>query len=587
MLASCAVPTARVRRPSHGSDPSIQLILKELLHRQPRPYGLPDGTTYNYLWAQHAMALLAAERCGYLPRDEALARLRGMLDTIEPLERHFGFSFDGYDVTTGRRTTDKIYFQGWWFYALAVLKNAYPELAPACERMLSEVDYEKSGLFRSDTRQLAADYFLDKKEVSFWIDLYWQPTGEFRTPYVAYTYLTGDISPWTRHATPRIVDIEGHPTLGVWHNFVFCSMLVHTEYLDVGYMERSWDELTRGLEKYRRRNGMTFYPTRAEPLEAWLEVETNSQPNLEHRISKPWLAWLIRDDLPVMERSFTPGHGMSLYYDNMNLYWSFGGDPEPLALTLGPGAYRFPFTAQLLPTNYAIAHPPRLTSIQFIASRHGIPDETTTPIEIKLNGTTIATVQPSELRDAPSRIRREFANVILTNRQNTFELCCEGSRSGHGYTLYAFATNLWNCTYVVTDQSGPHELGARAPYFEITVDGQHDGGENAYALLARCALVHDYYVWREMLNDPVFLERTVAWVGDYYDRARLAGVVHNVADQPVTVRYERPHEWRDAESIKVLDITDSRRTALTPSIRRREIQWLAEPRHTYRVRYEK
>jgi hypothetical protein len=562
-------------RAEPGSDPAIQQILAEIRVRQPAPYGLPDDSTYNYIWAQNAMAFLAAERCGYMSRNEAIARLKGMLNIIEPLERHHGFSFDGYDVKTAKKTTDKIYFQGWWFSALAVLKNAYPELAPQCEKMLAEVDYAGSGLFNPDTRQLAGDYWPEEKRVSYWIDLYWGPTGEFRTPYVMYSYLTGDISPWTRWCTPRLIDLEGHPILGVWHSFIFCTMLVHSEFLDVGYLERSWNEMLKGLDVYRRKNGMTFYPTRAEPLEAWSSTPTNEWPNTEHRIAKPWLAWFRNRNAPVMEKAFTPGYGVSLYCDNMNFFWSYGTQTVACADEVG-GAYRLPFDVTPLPDRYTVRHPLELTSVTLLASCRSGDQAPAGPMEIRLNGAVIATVSPRELSETPRQIRRTLKGALLVRGTNELVISTSDSRPGCGYTLYHHEHDFWRASYAGRDVT--------PPYAEITIDGQCDGGENAYAALARCAAVHGYYVWQEMLNDPKFLDATVAWVGDYYNRVRLARVVHNISDTPVTVEYKRPADWKDADTIQVTDITEgSTPKRISISVGRRNIRWQAAPRRTYRI----
>ncbi|MBN1268628.1 MAG: hypothetical protein JXB04_03495, partial [Kiritimatiellae bacterium] len=555
----------------------------------------PDDSTSNYWWAQNMMAFLAAERCGYMNRNEAIARLKGMLDAIEPLERHHGFSYDFYDLATGRKTTDKIYFQGWWLFALCVLKNAYAELAPQCERLLAEVDYEGSGLFNAETRQLAADYWPEEQRTSFWIDLYYQPTGEFRTPYVAYTYLTGDISPWTRWAAPRLIDIMGHPVLGVWHNFVFCSMYVHCMFPDLGYLEKSWDELRAGLEQYRRRNGMIFYPTRAEPLEAWLDAgQPGEWPNTEHRLAKSWLAWLIRRDAPVMKKAFTPGYGVTLYYDNMNIYWNFGGRLTPCehAVGAGPGgtsrdgAYLLPFRVGCAPAEHPAPNPPRLTSLKLAASCGAGALAPDSPLEIRLDGKTIATILPTELSAAPAFVRRRFSGLVLTNAESVIEIACADPESARSYTLYRYETDLWRAEHRCRTPAGEEQQApARPPYVEITIDGQHEGTENAYALLARCAAVHDYYVWHEMLADERFLDTTVVWVGDYCNRARIGRVVHNVSDAPVTVRYERPADWSDRKAVAVTEITGEGQTVapVAAEVRPREVRWRADGHKTYRV----
>ena len=593
-VSSCRLAPAPTHSPARGGDEAVRLLLTEIRGRQPVPYGLPDRSPYNYIWAQYAMSFLAAERCGYMNRTEAVARLQGLLNATEKLERHHGFWFDEYDLDTGRRKGDKIYFQGWWLYGLCILKNAYPELSAQCERLLGGMDYEHSGLFNAKTRQLAADYFTDRHGVSFWIDLYWQPTGEFRTPYVAYSYITGDISPWTRWATPRVVDLEGQSVLGVWHNFYFCAMLVHSVFPDLGYLERSWNELLQGLEKYRIRNGMEFYPTRAESLEEWVTVDSNNWPNTEHRIAKPWLAWFIRPDAPVMEKAFTPGHGISLYSDNVNFYWSYGDQTNLFDSVIGTdsgserisGRLSLPFMVFPLPSRFQVAHPPQLTAVQLIVSCAQGDQRPHAPLEVSLDGTPLAWIQPEELTDLPQRIVRSLQGITLTNSNHTIELSTREERPGCGYRLYAREHSLWPSQFRYRDRAGNRkEEKIDSPYVEVNVTGQYDGGENPYALLARCAVVHGYYVWHEMLNDERFYDTTVAWVGDYYDRVQIAQIVHNVSDQPVRVRYRRPEAWSVAEAISVRDITGGGNESIACVAGQDEITWPAAPRRTYRIRY--
>ena len=589
-LSSCRM----IREEPRAGDEAVRLLLKEMKSRQPEPYGLPDNSTFNYIWAQYMCAFLAAERCGYLPREEALARLKGMLNAIEPLERHHGFSYDGYDLATGRKTTDKIYFQGWWLFTLAILKNAYPELAESCQRMLDEVDYERSGLFNPDTRQLAADYFTDDRRVSFWIDLYWQPTGEFRSPYVAYSYITGDLSPWTRHATPRMVDVEGFPVLGVWHNFFFCSMLMHSVFPDLGYLARSWDELLNAMNAYRARNGMTFYPTRAEPLELWKEVEPDAWPNTEHRIAKPWLAWFGDPDAPVMQKAFSPGAGITLYADNMNFYWSYGSNLSACAETVGTdaensqreGRWELFFMAFPLPGDIEPATPVRLKSLKLFASCDRGALQPRAPLVVALNGVRIAEVQPERLGEEPTPVLLEWDRVVLTNDEHVLTFSTAETEPGRGYRLYRYENDLWKGTYrFKTSADEAMEKQVAPPYAEIVLEGQYRGGENPYALLARCAVVHGYYPWHELLDDERFLETTVVWVGDYARQARIGRVVHNVSDAAVDVEYERPAAWRLEQAIRVFDITEGGENAVSVSADEGRILWRAEPRHTYRLAY--
>ncbi len=586
LLLGCGCMIQKEPSTPPPGDRAAILLLEEIRRAQPAPYGLPDNSTYNYIWAQHMLALLAAERCGYLPREEGLERLRGMLALIEKLERRHGFFYDEYDLATGKPRRDQIYFQGWWIYTLAILKNAYPELAPSCEKLLAEIDYEKSGLWNPKTRQLAADYYADKGTISYWIDLYVGSSGEMRAPYVAYTYLTGDISPWTKKETPALMDIEGHPVLAVWHHFIFCTMLMHSVFPDVGYFERSWDETLAGLEKYRQASGMSFFPTRAEPLESGAGTDLKEWPNTEHRIAKPWLAWFGSEDAPVLEKAWIPGYGVSLYYDNMNFYWSYGSNTLPVEVNIGGAdSVVLPFEARLPAPGLKAPHPARLTALQLRVSLADEDKRPAAPLEILLNGRSIAQIRPEELSAEPRLVRREISEGRLMAHTNQLELASRGATREQSYRLYRHENALWRA-FARQAPSGAEETWTpiSAPYVEITLEGQHEGRENPFALLARCAVVHGYYPWHELRTDPRFLSNTVVWVGDYSAKARIGRVVHNTSAKPVEVQYERPEEWTEDARIEVMDLSQTTPQNIafeaTPSV----ITWTAEPWHTYRIR---
>jgi len=571
--------------PGLGGDKPIRTLLAEMAAKQPKPYGLPDRWTYNYGWAQYALAFLAAERCGYLPRAEAIERIGGLLDETARLERHHGFWFDGYDLATGKPTSENIYFQGWWIYALQVLREAYDELAPRCSALLAGIDYENSGMFNPTTRTLAADYRPVRKEVSAWIDLYGAPSGEMRTPYIAYTLLTGDISPWTRPLNPTLADLEGHPYLYVWRNFVFCPMLVHSVFLDDGYFARSWDEMLAGLKRYRRKNGMTFYPTRAEPLDAWPQVQTSGFANIEHRIAKPWQAWLVDPESPVMEKAYSAGHGVSLYCDNLNLYWSVDGKIERCELPVGTendGRYRLPFTVDLLPETLPKADPVRLKSVRFSASRR--TGEGSSPLRVRLNGEVIDEIPAHAFKAVPRTIVRHYNDLRLRENFNVLEFT---SSKDAAYDLYRRQRRVALAAYARrVDGAALEEIDVIPPDVEVVLNGQVNGGENPFALLARCAAVHGYYPWHELKDYPDFPDRTVAWVGSYCDRVSISRVIHNVSDEPVVARFRRPAEWENTAAITVRDVTDpERERTVGHQANRREVRWTAEPRHTYRVGY--
>jgi hypothetical protein len=581
LATSCELAGPRLR--ARGTDPAVRKLLEEITRRQPEPYALPENNTYNYIWAQYMMSFLAAERCGYLPRQEAVSRLKGMLDTIEVLENYHGFYYDRYDLSTGKKDTDQIYFQGWWIFGLIILKNAYEELAPQCERMLAAIDYEKARMFDPEKLEMTADHWPEEGRHNL-INFFWGPSSEMRSPYVAYTYLTGDIRPWTKKEVPGFMEIEGRPALRAWHNFAFCSMLMHSVFPDLGYFEHHWDELIKGLDEYRERNDMIFYPTRAEPLEAWAkDMPVDHWMNTEHRIAKPWLAWFGDANAPVMEKAFIPGSGISLYYDNMNVYWSYGNETIPCEDPVGAGnRYEFTILTWLPHPQPDLPDPAKLTSVKLLASKNpGTPPES--PLEILLNGEVIASIQPDDLGAEP-RLVDLPTDLLLSGSSNRLEVI-SSDPNPEAYRLYRHENTMMDVWYVYSSWGREKKKDVTPPYLEITINGQHAGGETPYALLARCAVVHGYYVWHELLDDPQFLENTVVWVGDYYDRARIGRVVHNVSETPVTVHYERPAEWLRDHDIKVTDITDGGNAGVPVQVSWKELRWQAEPWHTYRVGY--
>lgn len=246
-----------------------------------------------------------------MSRTEAAARISEVLERAASCERYYGFWYNAYDPASGVHTSDNVYFQAWWLYALYVLKHAYPKLTSLCETLLADVDYVSSGLYNPETKRLAADLNTKTGRISYWINLCATPDGEMRTSYIVYSLLTGDLSPWLQQErSPVIERLEGLPVLAVWHNFHFCTMYVHTMFPDVGYFERSWRELLAALERYRIGHGMLFYPTRSEPLEAWPPEPQANWPNDEHGVAKPWLAWFGHIGAPVTEKAFVPGYAL-------------------------------------------------------------------------------------------------------------------------------------------------------------------------------------------------------------------------------------------------------------------------------------
>jgi len=111
----------------------------------------------------HIAATVAAHELGFLTHEQAVARLRRVLATLERLETWRGFHFNFYDTTSLERTSHFVSFvdSAWLAAGLMVMRQALPELAPAATRMIEERDY---GVFW-DVRQqqMSHGFFVDER----------------------------------------------------------------------------------------------------------------------------------------------------------------------------------------------------------------------------------------------------------------------------------------------------------------------------------------------------------------------------------------------------------------------------------------
>lgn len=86
------------------------------------------------------MAVVSAYDLGFITKDDAVARIRKTMGTLEKLHYHeSGFPFNYYDTTTLERTSYFVSFvdSGWLMLGLYVAKGAFPEeLAEQASRLL-------------------------------------------------------------------------------------------------------------------------------------------------------------------------------------------------------------------------------------------------------------------------------------------------------------------------------------------------------------------------------------------------------------------------------------------------------------------
>ena len=109
----------------------------------------------------HLAAIVAAHEMGFLSREDAIAKLRRELATLERLENHRGFHFNFYDTTSLERSSHFVSFvdSAWLAAGLMVVRRGMPELAPVATRLLGERDY---GMFWDPRyQQMSHGFYMD------------------------------------------------------------------------------------------------------------------------------------------------------------------------------------------------------------------------------------------------------------------------------------------------------------------------------------------------------------------------------------------------------------------------------------------
>jgi hypothetical protein len=88
-------------------------------------------------------AIVAAGELGLVSRAEAVRRARAVLATLDRLETHQGYFFNYYDTTSLERSSNFVSFvdSAWLTAGLVVVRGTFPELAPACTRLVDRIDW--------------------------------------------------------------------------------------------------------------------------------------------------------------------------------------------------------------------------------------------------------------------------------------------------------------------------------------------------------------------------------------------------------------------------------------------------------------
>jgi hypothetical protein len=105
-------------------------------------------------------AIVAARELQLISHAEAVDRIGRILETVRHLESYRGFLFNFYDTTSLERTSNFVSFidSSWLTAGLMVVRNAVPELADDCSRLIAATDF---GFFYNPaTRQISHGYYV-------------------------------------------------------------------------------------------------------------------------------------------------------------------------------------------------------------------------------------------------------------------------------------------------------------------------------------------------------------------------------------------------------------------------------------------
>jgi hypothetical protein len=110
----------------------------------------------------YLVATVAAEALGLESRAAAVARVGAALATLDRLETHDGFFFNYYDTTSLERTSNLVSFvdSSWLTASLLVVRQAFPELAAACTRLVERQDYRF--FYDPATRRMSHGYWVHR-----------------------------------------------------------------------------------------------------------------------------------------------------------------------------------------------------------------------------------------------------------------------------------------------------------------------------------------------------------------------------------------------------------------------------------------
>ncbi|MCJ7645696.1 hypothetical protein MUO65_02145 [bacterium] len=113
------------------------------------------------------MSVVSAYDLGFIDRKEAVERIENALDTVEKLDKAYGFMYNYYDTTILNQTSNFISFvdSGWFIMGLIIVRQTLPEeLAERCTRIIDSHDF--SFFYDRVQGQMRHGYHMDKERYS-------------------------------------------------------------------------------------------------------------------------------------------------------------------------------------------------------------------------------------------------------------------------------------------------------------------------------------------------------------------------------------------------------------------------------------
>lgn len=90
------------------------------------------------------LSIVGAYDLKLITKDEAIAKIKTTLSSVEKMESYEGFLYNYYDTTSAERTSNFVSFvdSAWLTSGLMVVRNAFPELNERCSKLIDRANYK-------------------------------------------------------------------------------------------------------------------------------------------------------------------------------------------------------------------------------------------------------------------------------------------------------------------------------------------------------------------------------------------------------------------------------------------------------------